>query len=394
MKGWAPVAVHTVVVVGSSESLPEHTQAYFWVIDFSNAPTGVPTAVSVPCSSNGVVVDCSGSLAAVAAVTGGSVTIYDISTPAAPQENGSAALPFNNIGAISFYGDYVLVGQAQASTHHGAQVALIDVNNLASPKIYGTTFATITDVTLFGEVAVICGLAVYSNAFQVAKTSDFHHLATTVAMNNFSAWSENTVPFMCDFDGTNAIFSDGLGVSVIKVSGGAPTSVGSPSTIVTGKVTSVAIAESGGASSVPNGGVQLAYTGVDDAHAELFHIVPPVPPGSNWPSGRASLGDPNNIYGQPNATYGGVAKFYRSIYGTSTQLATAGVTQTTAGAQEYVVSLFNVSAGAGSISATRQGPRYSVPFDTTLSQTTLGITVFYTLWPIPWPIPGPWRGSR
>jgi hypothetical protein len=91
----------------------------------------------------------------------------------APQEKGSASLPFNNIGAISFNGDYVLVGQAQASTGRGAQVALIDVNNLASPKVYGTTFDTITDVTLFGSTAVICGLWVYSNAFQVAKTSDF-----------------------------------------------------------------------------------------------------------------------------------------------------------------------------------------------------------------------------
>ncbi len=181
------MAVHTVVVVGSNESLPEYTQGHFWVIDFSNAPAGAPTAVSVPCSSNGVVVDCSGSLAAVAAITGGSVTIYDISTPAAPRENGSAALPFNNIGAISFYGDYVLVGQAQASTGRGAQVALIDVNNLASPKVYETTFDSITDVTLFGSIAVICGFAVYSNAFQVAKTSDFHDLATTVAVDRPSA---------------------------------------------------------------------------------------------------------------------------------------------------------------------------------------------------------------
>jgi hypothetical protein len=217
------MAVHTVVVVGSNESLPEYTQGYFWVIDFSNAPTGVPTFVSVPCSSNGVVVDCSGSLAAVAAITGGSVTIYDISSPGAPQEKGSASLPFNNIGAISFNGDYVLVGQAQASTGRGAQVALIDVNNLASPKVYGTTFDTITDVTLFGSTAVICGLWVYSNAFQVAKTSDFHSLATTVAVIEVSAWIEYAIPFMCDFDGTNAVFSDGGSLSLYGISGGTPT---------------------------------------------------------------------------------------------------------------------------------------------------------------------------
>ena len=276
------MAVHTVVVVGSSESLPEHTQGCFRVIDFSNAPTGAPTVVSVLCSSNGVVVDCASSLAAVAAITGGSVTIYDISSPGAPQEKGSASLPFNNIGAISFNGDYVLVGQAQPSTGGGAQVALIDINNLASPKVYGTNFDTITDVTLFGPVAVICGLAGDYNAFQVAKTSDFHNLVSTVVTTSVSHWSEDGVPFMCDFDGTNAVFSDGHGFYVFKVSGGAPTFVGSPST--SANVTSVAIAESGGASSVPTGGVQLAYTGVNDADVELLYIVPPVHPEQTGPA--------------------------------------------------------------------------------------------------------------
>jgi hypothetical protein len=376
---------HVVVVVGSNESLPEYTQGQFWVIDFSNAPSGAPTAVSVPCSSGGVVVDCSGSQAAVGACVGGSVSIYDISNPATPRSIGSAALPFGGVCAVSFYGGSVLAAEA-----NGRRVALIDVNNLANPQIYLTYFDTLTDVTLFGSNAIICGVAAYSNAFLVVNTANLSNLAQLATTNVSPNDPDTNSPLMCDFDGTNAIFSDGLGVYVFKVSGGTPTAVGSETLYYSGGVTSVAIAESGSASGVPNGGVQIAYTGGDNPRVELQYFVPPVPAGTNWASGTASLGDPDNIYGQPNASYGGVAKFYRSIYGTSTQFAAAGVTQTSGGTQEYVVAFFNVSAGPGSISATRQGARVPVPLETTLTpNTTLGITTFYTFWPIPWPIP--WR---
>jgi hypothetical protein len=170
------MAEHTVVVVGSNQPFPEYTPGNFWVIDFSDA--AAPTAVSVSCSSSGVVLDCSGSMAAVAAISGDSVTIYDISNPASPKATGSATLSFSGIGAISFYGGYVLAGET--SNDSGARVALVDISNLAGPQVYATTFATITDVTLFGSTAVICGLGGYSNAFQVAKTSDFSSLATSV----------------------------------------------------------------------------------------------------------------------------------------------------------------------------------------------------------------------
>ena len=108
---------HVVVVVGSNASLPEFTQGQFWVIDFSSAPTGAPTAVPVT-TTTGVVVDCSGTLAAVATTTppfGGSstVSIYDVSNPARPRSIGSATLTsFGGISAISFYGGYVLAAEA------------------------------------------------------------------------------------------------------------------------------------------------------------------------------------------------------------------------------------------------------------------------------------------
>jgi len=60
---------HTVVVVGSNATFPPYT-GNFWVIDYSNPAT--PTAVSVSCPSTGVVLDCAGSLAAVASSAGDS----------------------------------------------------------------------------------------------------------------------------------------------------------------------------------------------------------------------------------------------------------------------------------------------------------------------------------
>ena len=62
---------------------------------------------------------------------------------------------------------------------------------------------------MFGSTAVICGLWGYSNAFQVVKTSDFSNLATTVTMTTSAPGTKTAIPFMCDFDGTNAVFSDG-----------------------------------------------------------------------------------------------------------------------------------------------------------------------------------------
>ena len=381
---------HVVVVVGSNESLPEYAQGQFWVIDFSNAPTGAPTAVAVSCSSDGVVVDCSGSQAAVGTCVGGSVTIYDISNPAKPSAVGSAGLPFGGIAAVSFFGGSVLAAEA-----NGRQVALIDINDLANPQIFLTYFDTLTDVTLFGSSAVICGVSAYNNAFQVVSTGDLSNL-DNVATTNFSPNDPNTnSPVMCDFDGTNAVFSDGLGLYVFKVLGGAATAIGSETLYDSGGVTSVAIAESGGASGVPNGGVQLAYTGGEDPNVELQYFVPPIPSGTNWVGGSASLGDANNIYGQPNDAYGGVAKFCRSVWGTSALLATAAVTQTSGGAQEYVVSLFDLSAGGGSIQAMKQGARIPVNLATTLTpNSTLGITTFFTFPPwFPLPLP-PWPWLR
>ena len=70
---------------------------------------------------------CAGTLLAVAECAGDSVTIYDISNPRRPGNRvGDAHL--QGYRRYLIYGGYVLVGQASADS--GAQVALIDINNL------------------------------------------------------------------------------------------------------------------------------------------------------------------------------------------------------------------------------------------------------------------------
>ena len=149
-----------------------------------------------------------------------SVSIYDISNPAAPRGLGSAWLPFHGICAISFYGGYVLAAEANGAR----QVALIDVSNLANPQVYPTGFDSLTDVALFGSDAVVCGLSAGTlNSFQAVNVANLSSLvenaATTVSAYN----ADTNSPLICDFDGTNAVFSDGHGLYVFGVSGGSST---------------------------------------------------------------------------------------------------------------------------------------------------------------------------
>jgi hypothetical protein len=89
----------TLVVAAASPGSPK-----FAVINFSNTP---PTVVMTEGFENGNVMDCYGTLAAVAENSGNSVAIFDISTPALPSKTGSVDTGFQ-IGSISIYGSYVL----------------------------------------------------------------------------------------------------------------------------------------------------------------------------------------------------------------------------------------------------------------------------------------------
>ena len=113
----------TLVVAAASPGSPK-----FAVINFSNTP---PTVVMTQGFENGNVVDCYGTLAAVAENSGNSVAIFDISTPALPSKTGSVDTGFQ-IGSISIYGSYVLAGEFE-----GSRVSLIDVSDPANPFILG-----------------------------------------------------------------------------------------------------------------------------------------------------------------------------------------------------------------------------------------------------------------
>jgi hypothetical protein len=363
------MAEKTVVVVGSSESAAEYEPNYFWVIDFSNAASGgTPSAVQVGLSAgSGCVVACSGTLAAVGNCTGpGSVSIYDISRPSEPGSVGSTGLPFDGIGAIAIYSGFVLAAEA-----NGFRIALIDISSLTSPQIFDTGLDTVTGVAIFGEYAVVCGTFALKNAFQAANLTNLSSLRGAGA-TSFSPESEYEGPVTCDFDGTHAVFSDGSGVYVFGISSGIPTTNPVvPSGGQSGVITSVTIAESGA------GGVITASAGNGNPNVDLTYFVP-VTPKAKLQGATGSLGEPIIQYGQVAET-GAVAQFNRTISGTSSQLAAAGVTQTASGVQEYVVTLFSVateySAGTGSIAVTQQGPRATVQLPST-QNATLGITTF------------------
>ena len=389
-----------VVVVGSIVSAGEYEPNYFWVIDFSNVPAEPPSPVQVllPFQNSGCVIDCSETMAAVGNSTGqGSVTIYDISNPAAPRYIGDtgAALTqeganFNGIGAIAFYAGYVLAAEA-----NGRRVALIEIGSLASPQIYETGLDTLTDVAVFGQYVVVCGTSVYKNAFQVANVNNLSSLQYDAATTSFSEAGEYST-VMCDFDGTNAVFSDGAGVYVFGISDGIATANPVVPSGGDSIITSVTIAESQNAEGQYSGGVMTASAGPASQDLNLSFFIP-VTPEANLFGASPSLGDLPNEYGSPDQN-GGAVKFSRSIYGTSALLAAAGVTQTAGGVPEYVVTLFKVSTtfshGAGSIKATREGQRATVPLPSTLN-ATIGIGTFYTFpvppFPFPHPIEPPFR---
>jgi hypothetical protein len=385
-----------VVVVGSTVNAGEYEPNYFWVIDFSNVPADPPSPVQVllPFQGSGCVVDCSGTLAAVGNSTGpGSVTIYDISNPAAPRsiDSTGAALSaeganFDGIGAISFYGGYVLAAEA-----NGRRVALIEIGSVASPQVYETGLATVTGVSIFGQYAVVCGTSVYRNAFQVANVDNLSSLQSDAATTSFSEAVEYST-VMCDFDGVNAIFSDGTGVYVFGISDGTPTANPVVPSGGNSTITSVTIAESQNAQGQYSGGVMTASAGPVSPNLDLSFFIPVTPTAKVF-GASPSLGDLPGEYGLLNEN-GGAVRFGRTINGTSALLAAAGVTQTIGGVEEYVVTLFKVStafsSGHGSIKATQEGKRATVQLPSTLN-ATIGIATFYTFPVPPLPFPFPHR---
>jgi len=254
------------------------------------------------------------------------------------------------------------------------------MGNLASPQVYETGLDTLTDVAVFGEYAVVCGTSVYKNAFQAANVNNLSSLQYG-ASTSFSPVPQYELQVTCDFDGTNAVFSDGTGVYVFGIADGIPTAQPvAPSGGEFGTVTSVTIAERANAEGEAAGGVLIASASAGDQDVSLTFFVP-VTPEANAFGASASLGEPTVAYSQVVDTAGAVS-FSRNIFGTSALLAAAGVTANAANVPEYVVSLFLVNTAYsggnnGSATLSQLGQYATVQLPSTLNPT-LGITTFDT----------------
>ena len=114
-----------VVVAAASPGSPK-----FAVINFGNTP---PTVAMTAGFDNGNIVDCYGTLAAVAENSGLAVALFDMSVPSSPVRTGTVTTGFQ-IGSISIDGSYVVTGE-----YNGSRVSLIDVSNPADPYVRGIT---------------------------------------------------------------------------------------------------------------------------------------------------------------------------------------------------------------------------------------------------------------
>ena len=210
----------------------------FAVVNFSNTP---PTVVMTPGFENGNIVDCYGTLAAVAENSGYSVALFDISTPASPAQVGVVETGFQ-IGAISLNGEYVLTGE-----FNGSRVSLIDISNPASPAIVSVTDCApmlniIPSVALRSPVAVVAG---NNNSLSL------YFADPSVGGSPGQLLYDATGP--SDYDGTTAAVAGGAGINTYALSG---TSLTNLSTIHDrGLVGSVAVAE------IPAGGYFAAAAG-------------------------------------------------------------------------------------------------------------------------------------
>jgi hypothetical protein len=223
-----------LVVAAASPGSPK-----FAVINFSNTP---PTVVMTPGFDNGNIVDCYGTLAAVAENSGYSVKLFDISTPASPVQVGVVKTGFQ-IGSISIDRKYVLTGEFE-----GSRVSLIDISNPASPSIVSVsdcepTLNIISNVALRSPTAVVAG---DNNSVALYFADPSVGAVPAPILYNASGPS--------DYDGTTAAIGAGGGITTYALSGNAATEL---TTISYGAgAGSVAVAE------IPAGGHMVAAGGV------------------------------------------------------------------------------------------------------------------------------------
>jgi hypothetical protein len=145
------------VVVAGSEN-----DTSFAVIDFTTP--GSPAVVRVnPGFAAGCRVAINGTSAAVGSVLSGEVRLVDVTTPAAPIQQGSINTMLSGIGAIAVRGTRVAVGEFINSFQ--ARAKLIDYSNSLSPSVIGTAPTPLTSVSGGGTqtLAAISSIAFLSD---------------------------------------------------------------------------------------------------------------------------------------------------------------------------------------------------------------------------------------
>jgi hypothetical protein len=355
------VLVVAVASPGSSE---------FAVVNFSNTP---PTVVMTLGFTNGNVVDCYGTLAAVGEYGGSSVALFDISRPESPVQIGAVTGTIESgfgwqIGSISTDGSYVLVGEL-----NGSRVALIDISKPASPYLLSVSdceplLNIISNVALRGPTAVVSG----DNAAVVLYLRD----STIGAVP--SPMTDNAVG-PSDFDGQTAAVSVFGGIDAYALTpfddpgSGASgiTTTELPPVTYKELTASIAVAE------IPEGGYFIAAGGVGwftlYAYPTGFHS------GSiktSIQSGMSSMGTTVKFMHNP-----AIAPF----------LAVANVTESGVFVSFYLIQVETGLPQGTVVSFFTPNPVATVALPASYVPT-LGITAFTPLrwfWPIPFPFPRP-----
>jgi hypothetical protein len=336
-----------VVVAAASPGNPQ-----FAVINFSNTP---PTVVMQPGFQNGNVVDCYGTLAAVGALSGLEVALFDISVPASPVQTGSVQTGFQ-IGSISIGGSYVLTGEL-----NGSRVSLIDISNPASPEVISVsdcapTLNIISSVALRMPIAVVSG---DNNAVSLDFADPAVGSLPGSILYNASGAS--------DYDGSTAAVASGPDIFTYAFSSSGITQLAQVT--VTGGFGSVAVAE------IPAGGYLVAAGGVGSFTVYAY-------PSDNV-SGKTATTLHNGV-----PSNGTTVKFLNNP-AIAPFLAVANVTTSGVFVSYYFIQVESGGPQGTKVSFFTPIPVIQVALATAYGPT-LGITAFTPkrrFWPFPWPIP-------
>ncbi|MDB5483447.1 MAG: choice-of-anchor domain [Caulobacteraceae bacterium] len=286
----------------------------FAVIDFTN-PASPTKANATPNFLGGCMVDSSGTLAAAANFNGGQVDIFDISAPAVPVLKGSIATVLGGIGAISFDGSRVLVGEL-----NGQRLILIDATNPAAPTILSTftsAIDSISAVALKGHLAVASGP---NNFFFVVLNYTNPASPTQVQFTPGTGGVFFNGSITCDLDGGRAAVADAGGgnVFLFDVSSGSP--------ILLGQF----VSSQAGVTSISISGATVAASSSNDFTVTLIDFSVPASP--------THTDTPSNLGGGCVVKLSGSTLVAGAINGTEARLfSVSGTTATSLGVDNTMI---------------------------------------------------------